>query len=245
MLDKSVLTEIRERGVIKIAVAFSPPPETGHPPEFYIDSKSGEPSGVVCELGKVMAQDLGVTAEWVDIPWPEHLAALLAKKVDLLLSYTNTPQRALQVDFAGRLLPSQVVVMLPQNSPVQSPEELNRAKARLSIWHGSSIARIAAREFPQATLVESPDPPAEVAAGRVDAAVVDAITKIFMDKHPALKLLRNKGSLVILAQEFGHPAIRPGDPQFLNWLKNWLDYHRAIGTIGYWCDTWWQSWMVE
>lgn len=241
----SVLDQIREKGVVRIAVSFSAPPETGHSPEFYRDSISGEPTGVIPELGQVMAADLGVKAEFVDLPWPEHMRALLANRVDLLLSYTNTPARALVVEFAGPLLPSQAVVMLPQDSSVEKLEALNQPGRRLAIWHGSSIARVVAATFPLATLVESPHPPAEVEAGQVDACIVDAVTKIFMQQHPSLKLLRDSaGKLVILAQEWGHPAIRPGDQKFLNWLNNWLDYHQD-GPIRYWCHTWWQSWMVE
>jgi ABC-type amino acid transport substrate-binding protein len=240
-----VLDQIRAKGVLRIAVSFSPPPEIGHSLEFYRDPYSGEATGVVPELGKVMAADLGVTADFVDLPWPEHMAALLAGQVDLLLSYTNTPARALEIEFAGPLLPSQAVVMLSVDSPSQTVAQLNQAERRLAIWHGSSIARVAAATFPLATLVESAHPTAEVEAGPVDGCVVDAVTKIFMQQHPRLKLLRDSdGKLVVLAQEWGHPAIRPGDPKFLNWLNNWLDYHQE-GAIRYWCHTWWQSWMVE
>lgn len=245
MTKKSILDEIQSRGIVRIAVSFSSPPEEGHSPEFYVDQKTGEPSGVVCELGKVLAQDLGVQPEWVDLPWPEHLKALLSEKVDLLLSYTNTPQRALAVEFVGRLLPSQVVLMLPTDSVVEEMAALNQAGIRIGVWHGSSVARVATRHFPLATLSEHADPPAALGARQVDACVVDAVTKIFMEKHPGLKLLRDdQGAVVILAQEYGHPAIRPGDPRFLNWLRNWLDYHRGEGTIDYWVETWWQSWMA-
>ncbi|MCL4300320.1 MAG: transporter substrate-binding domain-containing protein [Anaerolineae bacterium] len=240
----SALAEVRERGVLRVAVAYSPPPETGHPPEFYLDPTSGEPAGVLPELGKVMAADLGVKLELVDIPWPEHMQALLARHVDLLLSYTNTPARALEVEFAGPLLPSQAVVMVAKDSAVQQQETLNQPGRRIAIWHGSSIARVAAESFPVATLVESANPAEEVAAGGVDGAVVDAVTKIFLDKHPEVRLLRDPyGKLLVLAQEWGHPAVRLGDQRFLNWINNWLDYHRD-GAIRYWCHTWWQSWMA-
>jgi len=243
--EKSALDEVRERKNLRIAVAFSPPPEEGHPPEFYIDPKNGEPSGVVCELGKVMAKDLGVKPEFVDIPWPDQLQALLAYKVDLLMSYTNTPARALEVEFAGPLLPSQVVVLVSKHSSVLQIEALNQPGKRIGIWHGSSIARVAEEHFASATIGEYVDPSDEVAAGRVDGCVVDAITKIFMDQHPDLRLLRDDdGKLIVLAQELGHPAVRLGDQRFLNWLNNWLDYHKE-GAIRYWCHTWWQSWMAE
>jgi ABC-type amino acid transport substrate-binding protein len=143
------------------------------------------------------------------------------------------------------LLPSEVVVLLSKQSSVQRREALNQPGRRIAIWHGSSIARVAAQIFPAALLVESADPASEVAAGRVDGGVVDAVTKIFMDRHPDLRLLRDtEGKLEVLAQEWGHPAIRPGDQRFLNWLNNWLDYHRE-GVIQHWIGSWWQSWMAK
>jgi polar amino acid transport system substrate-binding protein len=227
-------------------VAFTPPPETGHAPEFYRDPDSGEPTGVVPELGKVMARDLGVEPEFVDVPWPEHMRALLDGRVDLLLSYTNTPQRAFEVEFANRLLPSQAVVMLMDESPLETMEALDREGARIGIWHGSSISRVARGRFPRATLLEFAEPPQALRAGEVDACVVDAVTRVFMEKNPDLRLLRSPvGKLEVLAQEYGHPAVRPGDQRFLNWINAWLNYHKAQGTIGYWCGSWWQSWMAQ
>jgi ABC-type amino acid transport substrate-binding protein len=213
--------------------------------QSYLDPATGEPAGVVPELGRIMAADLGVKPEFVDMPWPEHMQALLANKVDLLMSYTNTPARALEVEFAGPLLPSEVVVLQSKHSSAQQREALNQSGRRIAIWHGSSIARVAAQFFPTAVLVESADPAGEVASGRVDAGVVDAVTKIFMDKHPDLRLLRDdEGKLVVLAQEWGHPAVKPGNQRFLNWINNWLDYH-CEGVIHYWIQSWWQSWMVK
>ena len=242
---KSTLDEVQEKAVLRIAVAYSPPPEEGYPPEFYLDPLSGEATGVVPELGKVMAADLGVDPMFVDIPWPAHLHALLAGKVDLLMSYTNTPARALQVDFAGPLLPSQVVMLVVQDSNVRGMEELNQRGRRLGIWQGSSIRRIAQENFPLATIDEYTNPTAEVEAGGIDGCVVDAVTKIFLHRHPQLRLLRDSHDIpVVLAQEWGHPAVRTGDQRFLNWLNNWLDYHQE-GAIRYWCHTWWQSWMAE
>ena len=44
MDNHNLLEEICGRGTLNIAVSFSPPPEEGHTPEFYLDQKTGEPS---------------------------------------------------------------------------------------------------------------------------------------------------------------------------------------------------------
>ena len=44
----STLDLVLDRGVLRVAVAYTPPPEEGSHPEFYLHPKTGEPSGVVC-----------------------------------------------------------------------------------------------------------------------------------------------------------------------------------------------------
>ena len=246
MIKESRLTIVRERGVLQIAVAFSSPPEEGHSPEFYRDKKSGEPTGVVCELGKVMAKDLGVRPKFVDIPWPEHMQALLAEKVDLLMSYTNTPMRAIELEFADPLLPSKAVIIVSKKCQIKQKDELNKENKRIGIWHGSSIIDTVNTHFPLSTISEHADPASAVKTGELDGCVVDAVTKIFMGKNPELSLLRDKNDKIeVLAEEWGHPAIKSGDQIFLNWINNWLNYHKNLGTINYWCNSWWKSWMVD
>lgn len=248
MTDKSLLDEIRQRGVLRIPVEFTEPPEeNGFPPEFYIDPATGQAAGIAPILGGLMANDLGVKLECVDLPWPEHIPALLAGKVDVLPKHNNTPERALFLEFANaRFIIFRVTAILPVDSSITSKEALNQPGKVIVVWHGSSIREIIKREFPLARMKEFKEPQLEVAAGRADAWITDAVTKIFMEKHPTLKFLRDKeGKLIIFSREYAQPAIRPGDQRFLNWLNNWYQFHEAQGTIKYWCDTWWESFMAD
>ena len=248
MMERTVLDAIRERGVLRIAVEFNPPPEEGgFPPEFYIDPKTGKPWGIAPIIGGLIAEDLGVKLECMDLPWPEHIPALLSGKVDLLPKHTNTPQRALEVEFAtGRLTAYRVTALIPADSEITDKRELNQKGKVITVWHGSSIRDIILKEFPKATMRELKKPSEEVEQGRADACLTDSVTKIFMEKHPGLKFLRDEeGKLVIFSREVVHPSIKPGDARFLNWLNNWLEYHHAQGTLGYWCDEWWESWMAD
>jgi ABC-type amino acid transport substrate-binding protein len=248
MTVRSLLDEIRERGVLRIPVEFNPPPEVnGFPPEFYIDPKTGEPSGLAPIISRIMAKDLGAELECVDMPWPEHIPALLSGKVDLLPKHVNPPTRALTVEFSsGRLMAYRVTALIPADSTITDKEELNKEGKVISVWHGSSIREIIHREFPAATMKEFKSPSVEVQEGRADACLTDSVTKIFLDKHPGLKFLRDReGRLVIFSREYAQIAIKPGDQRFLNWINNWYQYHEAQGTIAYWCDTWWESFMAD
>ncbi|MEM4724539.1 MAG: transporter substrate-binding domain-containing protein, partial [Candidatus Hadarchaeum sp.] len=125
---RSLLDVIRERGVLRVAVEFNPPPELdGFPPEFYLDPETGQPSGLAPIISGIIAQDLGVRLECVDMPWPEQIPALLEGRVDLLPKHVNTPQRALSVEFcSGRLMEYRVTALIPAHSSYTHKEELNQ-----------------------------------------------------------------------------------------------------------------------
>jgi polar amino acid transport system substrate-binding protein len=247
MAEKSLLDEIRERGVLRIPVEFSPPPAEGFPPEFYIDPKTGEPWGIAPIMAKLMAEDLGVKLKCIDMPWPEHVPALLSGKVDLLPKHVNTPKRALYVEFAtGRFMLYRVTALIRAKSSVADKEALNQAGKIISVWHGSSIREIIKKEFPLATVKEFKYPWIEVEEGRADACLTDSVTTIFLQKHPGLKFVRDReGKLMIFSREHAQPGIKPGDQRFLNWINNWYQYHEAQGTIAHWCHIWWESFMAD
>lgn len=241
----SVLGQILERGKLRIAVEFNDPPDSGFPPEMYIDPETGKPWGIGPIVGGLIAEDLGVELECVDLPWPEHIDALLDGRVDLLPKHTNTPERALRVDFAnGRLTAYRVTALIRKGSGL-TRADLEQEGAVISTWHGASTTQVALRHFPRAIVKEFKEPHVEVIENRADACVNDSITHVFLEKNPGLDLMREGGKLVVLSREFVHPSIRPGDPRFLNWLNNWLEYHDAQGTLAHWCDEWWESFMAD
>ena len=86
---KSLLDEIKQRGVIKIGSTLK------YPPQMYRDD-SGEPAGYDVELMKMLANALGVELEVVDMDFPGLIPALIAGKVDMLsVGLVNTQETAL------------------------------------------------------------------------------------------------------------------------------------------------------
>jgi polar amino acid transport system substrate-binding protein len=205
-----------------------------------------QPHGIAPIIGGLMAHDLGVELECVDMPWPRHIPSLLAGDVDVCPKHTNTPQRGLQVDFAnGRLTQYRVTLMVRKEDEGRDVADFNRPDVKIVSWHGSSTTQVAQDKFPNATVYESPNPRDELESGRADATCGDSVTTIFLERHPGLRLLRNDGRLIVLSREYVHPSIRPGDPRFLNWMNNWMEYQSAQGTIAYWCNDWWESFMAD
>jgi polar amino acid transport system substrate-binding protein len=241
------LERIRSRGSLRVPVQFTGPPSEGYPPEFYIDPETGQPNGIAPIIGGMMAKDLGVKLECVDLPWPEHIPAMLDGEVDVCPKHTNTPARALLVDFAiGRLTQYRVSLLVRSDNTASTKEAFDRPEVTIASWHGSSTTQVAELQFPHAKVIESPIPRELLERGEVDAVCTDSVTKVFLEKNPTIKLLKDhSGQLVVLSREYVHPSVRPGDPRFLNWVNNFLEYHSAQGTIDYWCDTWWESFMAD
>jgi polar amino acid transport system substrate-binding protein len=203
---------------------------------MYLDA-NGTPTGILPDLARVLANDLGVELELVDLDWADHMPALLEGRVDLLLSFGNTPARALSVEFAHPLLPHEVLVLVRDEGSIRTERDVHRPGTPIAAPTGTSVADVARRRFPEAAIVESGDPTRDLEEGRVAAAVQDAVTRVFLDQHSGVRPLREAdGRLLVISREYGHPAVRPDDPRFLNWLNNWIHYHRAQGDLERLCD---------
>ncbi|MCE2529518.1 MAG: transporter substrate-binding domain-containing protein [Acidimicrobiia bacterium] len=243
----STLDEILDRGSLRIPIEFLGHPDTGDPPEMYRDPETGEPDGLAPRVGAMIAADLGVELEIVEILWPDEIPALFDRTVDLLPKHTLFPRRALQLEFAmGRLMQIHVTCQVPVERANEGLDPLTREGLRIGVWHGSSNRDVAERFFPAATVVDASDPTRLLLDGHVDAVVGDAVTGRYLELNPELGLLREPdGTLVILSRGYNKISIRPGDPRLLNWLNSWSDYRAAEGDIEDLCVTWWESFMAD
>jgi ABC-type amino acid transport substrate-binding protein len=243
----SVLDRVRARGVLRVAVMWTDPPELGPAPEMYLDPVSGQPRGIAPAIGRMLAEDLGVDVEFVDLPWDEQIPALLAGRVDVLPKHTLVPSRALEVEFAaGRWLQIRVTALVRRDGPVRTADDLGRDGLVAAMWPGSSIEPLARRRFPQLRVLGSRRPFAEVADGGADVALVDSVTHRLLELHPDLALLRDPaGEVLVLSREHNKIAVAPGDQRFLNWLDAWYDYRDAQGDVARWCRDWWEPLMAD
>lgn len=247
MAEQSALTQILERGSLRVPIEYLGTPDTGAPPEMYLDPETNEPAGVAPRVAAMIAEDLGVKLEIVEMPWPEQIPALLSGKVDLLPKHTAFPARALKLEFAaGRLMQIRITCQVAAEHARDGIDSLRREGLRIGVWHGSSNRDVAERVFPGAQIVEASNPAELLRAGEVDTVVGDAVTRRNLELNPDLALLREPdGKLVILSREYNKVSIRPGDQKFLNWLNTWYDFRHGLGDIEELVETWWESFMGD
>ena len=90
---ESVIETIKKRGVIKIGLDLFGP--------WSMRYKNGELIGFEPDVGRKLAEDMGVEVEFVPTKWAGIIPALVAGKFDVIISgMTVTPSRNLTVNFS-------------------------------------------------------------------------------------------------------------------------------------------------
>lgn len=224
----SLLDEIRTCGVIRISAHWD---DTS---AQYLDAHTGEPAGVVGLVGQLLANDVGVRAEFVELPWADHLPALLAGQVDISLKHTLTPQRAFEVEFTqDNLLCETGRIVVRRSRDWQQEQELNQPQRVIAVSPGASQEIHARRRYPLAQVRFFPTAQAAleaVALGEADACLHDTLVPTFLRLYTGCTVLTQAdGQPVVPYQDCVHPCIKPGDQRFLNWLNSWMAFHKAAG----------------
>lgn len=222
----SLLNEITKRGEIRIGTVLQ------FPPQMYRDNK-GQPAGYDVELMKMLANDMKVKLEIVDMEFDGLIPALLAKKIDMIsCGLVNTPERSLSLEFTDGYVPYRQVVVVPTNSKATTIADLNQKGVKITALLGSTAENIAKRKFPNAEVVgfKQQEAMMEVTSWRADAHVAE--------EYLAMPLVANNPTKVKIlnpdepfSAEWGTYAIRPGDYRFLQYLNNWVRYYRVRGIL--------------
>jgi len=215
VLDKWLSTKTAKLGV-----------DLTFPPIQFKDS-SGNPTGYQMELTIAMMQDLGVTPQWVEIPFGQLFAGLVAGKFDMMgISATILPSRALKGLFSSfPVFYESIVVLLKPGSSITSSDQLNKSGVKIAVLQGSSQEFSSHALFPNATF--SPfaalaDSVNEVASGRSDAVVLSEFdVDSSKQAHPDLVVLAGP-PLWVDANTYLMPL---GDYKLQAWVNNWLRYN--------------------
>lgn len=227
VLDRWVRTKTARLGV-----------DLTFPPIQFKDS-NGKPSGYQMDLTTQMMSDLGVTPEYVEIPFGQLFAALVAGKFDMMgISATILPSRALKGFFATfPCFYESIVVLLKPGSTITAASQL--ATMNISVLQGSSQEFSGKILYPKATFqtfAGITDAINAVATGRSDAVILSEfdVGEAFK-AHPDLKILPGP-PLFVDANTYFMPA---GDVKLQAWVSNWLRYNATHYTlIGLW-----QKWV--
>lgn len=219
LAKKSTIEDILKRGELRVGF------EAGYLP-FEMADKSGKFVGFDIDMAKAMAKAMGVKFVPVNTAWDGIIPALVTKKFDIIISgMTVTQERNLKINFADPyIIVGQTILLHKKHAGVvKSYKDLNDPKFTVTSKLGTTGEKAIKRLLPKATYksfeVEA-EAALEVLNGKADATIYDLpFCATFMAQQGA-------GKLIFLDEPFTYEplawAIRKGDPDFMNWLNNFL-----------------------
>lgn len=235
--EQSTLNKIIKNGVLRVGL------EAGYMP-FELKNKSGEIVGFDVDMAKMMASEMGVKLQLVNTAWDGIIPGLLTDKYDIIMSgMTITPQRNLQINFADPYIVVGQTVLLKKDliGKITSYDQLNDPKYTVSTKLGVT-GDYATKKFMSKSnirLFETEQEGAmEVINGKADAFVYDM-------PYNAIFFSQNKDKIGFLDKPFTFEplawSIKKGDPDFLNFLNNFLAQVKGDGRYQATYDKWFTS----
>ena len=219
LIEQSTLEGILQQGELKVGF------ESGYMP-FEMTDKKGEFVGFDIDMAKEMAKAMGVKFVPVNTAWDGIIPALTTKKFDIIMSgMTITQERNLKINFADPYIIVGQTILLNKKllGTVKSYKDLNDPKYIVTSKLGTTGEMAVKRLIPKATYKSfetEPEAALEVVNGKADAFVYD------LPYCAVFNAQQGKDKLVFLDEPFTFEplawAINKGDPDFLNWLNNFL-----------------------
>jgi polar amino acid transport system substrate-binding protein len=219
LAKKSTLEAILKRGELRVGF------ESGYMP-FEMTDKKGDFVGFDIDMAKEMAKAMGVKFVPVNTAWDGIIPALTTNKFDIIMSgMTITQERNLKINFADPyIIVGQTILLAKKHEGVvNSYKDLNDPKYTVTSKLGTTGEQAVKRLIPKAnykSFETEPEAALEVVNGKADAFVYDLPYCVVFNAQ------QGKGKLVFLDKPFTFEplawAVNKGDPDFLNWLNNFL-----------------------
>jgi polar amino acid transport system substrate-binding protein len=235
LTSESVITRIQEEGVIRIGLSLFVP--------WSMRDVNGELIGFELDVGRQLAEDMGVEVEFVPTAWDGIIPSLLAGNFDVIISGMSvTTQRNLSVNFTDPYAYSGLAVLAnTELTEGMSMEDLNSPDVTFAARRGATPAAVIADQFPNAELLlfdEDGASTQEVLNGNAHASMS-------AQPGPDQDAARNPGVVYVMGDQLFDArgeafALRRGDPDALNFFNNWIAQQWRSG----WLDERHDYWFV-
>ena len=226
LAKKSTLESILKKGELRVGF------EAGYMP-FEMTDKKGKFVGFDIDMAKEMSKAMGVKFVPVNTAWDGIIPSLITNKFDIIMSgMTVTQERNLKINFVDPYIVIGQTILLNKKhkGKIKSYKDLNNSKYIVTSKLGTTGEQAVKRMIPKCTYKSfetEPEAALEVVNGKSDAFVYDLpYCVVFMGQQGA-------GKLVFIDKPFTFEplawAIRKGDPDFLNFLNNFLNQVKNDG----------------
>ena len=224
--SESVIEKIKRDGVLQVGLSLFVP--------WSMRDVDGELMGFELDVGRKLAEDMGVDVEFVPTAWDGIIPALLAGKFDVIISGMSiTPARNLTVNFSHPYAYSGVTILA--NTALTEGftlEDYNSPDVTFAARRGATPATVIAQLFPEAELLLFDED------GAATQEVLNGNAHATMDSEPGPSTAARTYPDVLgipfdqtfLATGEGF-AYRKGDPDATNFFNNWIEVNWRNGFL--------------
>jgi cystine transport system substrate-binding protein len=219
---QSALEQIKQAGALRIGTEGTYAPFTFH-------DASGALVGFDVEIGRAVAEHIGVEAEFVEGPWDGLIAGIDANRYDVVINQVGiSEERQAKYDFSEPYIASKAaLVVRGDNSDITSFESLAGKKSAQSLT--SNFGKLAESSGAELVGTEGFDQSiALVLQGRADATINDSLSFFdFKTQQPDADV-----KVVATAEnaDFSGVLLAKGKPELLAAINEALAAIKADGS---------------
>ena len=220
------LEKVKAAGKLVIGVEGTYPPFTYH-------DNNGELTGLDVELGKALAEKLGVEVEFQEAAWDSLLIGIDTGRFDTVInSVSITDERAEKYDFSDPYYyEARRVVVRADDDSIHSPEDLNGKKIATNTtnafipWYEENGAEVVGID----TSAEAID---LVLSGRADFLGISVpVLNAYLGEHPDAADKLKAAFVIPNSEDVIAIPVRKGEPEFLDAINAALAELREEGTL--------------
>jgi len=219
LAKKSTLETILKRGALWVGF------DAGYMP-FEMTNQKGRYVGFDIDMAKEMAKAMGVKFVPINTAWDDIIPSLTTGKFDIIISgMTITQERNLKINFTDPyIIAGQTILINKKHAgKIKSYKDLNDSRyivTSQSSTTGETAVKILIPKCIYKSFKTENEAASEVLNGKADAFVYD------LPFCAVIMAMQGKGKLFFLDTPFTYEplawAVRKTDPDFLNWLNNFL-----------------------
>lgn len=215
---------VRKTGRLRVALEF------GRPPWGYKDDALA-PAGSDYDTAALLAQDLGVELEIVEVTGPNRVPILLTDKADVVIStFSITPERQKVVTFSVPYASAVQYIAAPRSLELKRPGDLTGR--RVGVTRGTTgdtaLTKLA---DPTIEIVRFDDESTNMtafASGQVDIVVQEpAVIKTVAERNPEREI-EQKFTLAEFAVGIG---LRKENAELIDYVNGWVRSNLANGKL--------------
>lgn len=224
--DETELDKVKAAGKLVVGVEGTYPPFTYH-------DDNGELTGLDIELGKALADKLGVEVEFQEAAWDSLLIGIDTERFDTVInSVSITDERAEKYDFSDPYYyEARRVVVRADDDSIHGPEDLNDKKIATNTtnafipWYEERGVEVVGVD----TSGEAID---LLLSGRVDFVGINVpVLNAYLQEHPDAAGKVKEAFVIPNSEDVIAIPVRKGEPEFLDAINAALAELREEGTL--------------